>query len=112
MAPRWLRKTGRVIVWPVTAPVDALAKRAGRKAVDGAAAHVTDTLTQEIPQMDSKSIFKSKTFWFNVLSAAAEVSGALTGVVPPGTLTLIVNGINVGLRLLSDRPAHLITPKP
>jgi hypothetical protein len=113
MVPRWLRRTGRIVAWPVTAPVDALARRVGTKAVEGAIDRITEVVAphQETP-MPSKSLFTSRVFWFNVLTAAAEVSGALTGVVSPGTLTLIVNGINIGLRLITTRPVHLTPPPP
>lgn len=56
----------------------------------------------------SKSLFKSKTFWFNVLSAAAELSGVLP--LPAGVSTLVVNVVNIGLRLLTETPVH-VAPK-
>lgn len=54
----------------------------------------------------SKSIFKSKTFWWNVLSAAAEYSQILP--LPPGVAVLIANGINIALRLITKEPVHVV----
>jgi len=53
----------------------------------------------------SKSLFKSKTFWFNVLTASA----ALTGVIPlaPEYTATIVGVINVLLRLVTEKPVHI-----
>lgn len=52
--------------------------------------------------------WKSKTLWFNVLTAAA----SLAGVVPmdPATLVLVTSGINFGLRLITGQPITF-TPK-
>jgi len=59
----------------------------------------------------SKSLFKSRIFWANILSAAAELSGALTGFVPPGALTLVTNVINIALRLVTSQPVTIM-PAP
>jgi hypothetical protein len=59
----------------------------------------------------SKSLFKSRIFWANILSAAAELSGALTGFLPPGALTLATNVINIALRLVTAQ-AVTIMPTP
>lgn len=56
----------------------------------------------------SKSIFKSKTFWFNILTIAAEVAQVLP--IPPGTLTVIAAVINVGLRTVTTDPVHVKAP--
>lgn len=60
----------------------------------------------------SKSIFSSKTVWVNVLSAAIELSGALHGVIAPGTLTIVVNVLNVLLRLVTKDAVHVMPPTP
>ena len=57
----------------------------------------------------SRSLFTSKTFWLNVLTASVEVTGALSGVIPPGALTLVLAGLNVGIRLITKGPVHLLT---
>lgn len=57
----------------------------------------------------SKSLFKSKTFWINVLSAGLELTQVLP--IPPGYLLIATNVINVGLRLLTTEPVHLVAPK-
>ena len=53
----------------------------------------------------SKSLFKSKTFWFNALTASA----ALTGVIQlaPEYTATIVGVINVLLRLVTEKPVHI-----
>jgi hypothetical protein len=56
----------------------------------------------------SKSLFKSRIFWANLLSAMAELSGVLTGFVPPGALTLATNFINVALRIVTSQPVTVL----
>ncbi len=55
--------------------------------------------------MKQKSIFKSKTFWVQVLSIAA----AVTGVVPLGaeTTAIVVGLINIALRAVTKDPVHV-----
>jgi len=48
-----------------------------------------------------KKLWKSKTFWFQLLSAGAAVAGVIP--LPPETLAVIVGLINIGLRLVTDR---------
>ena len=55
----------------------------------------------------SKSLFKSKTFWFNILTAAAELSQVLP--IPPGILVIVASVINVGLRVVTDKPVHVVS---
>ena len=57
----------------------------------------------------SRSLFVSKTFWLNVLTAAVEVTGALSSVIPPGALTLVLAGLNVAIRIITDGPVHVLT---
>lgn len=57
----------------------------------------------------SKSLFASKTFWFNVVTAAIELSGVLP--VPPGISALVISVGNVALRLLTTTPAHVVAAK-
>ena len=52
-----------------------------------------------------KSIFASKTFWFNVLTAGVELTGVLP--LPAGTVALIAAVANIGLRFLSSQPVSL-----
>lgn len=61
----------------------------------------------------SKSLFASKVFWFNALSATAEVIQLVskTQVVPPGTIAIVSGFVNIGLRLLTDQPVHLVAPE-
>lgn len=56
----------------------------------------------------SKSLFKSRIFWANALSAMAELSGALSGFIPPGALTLATNVINIALRLVTSQPVTVL----
>jgi len=57
----------------------------------------------------SRSLFVSKTFWLNFLTAAVEVTGALSDVIPPGALTLVLAGLNVAIRIITDGPVHVLT---
>jgi len=54
-----------------------------------------------------KSIFKSKTFWFNVLSIAATV----TGVLPLGAevSTVVVGCLNIALRAITKDPVSIVS---
>lgn len=54
---------------------------------------------------DMKSIFTSKTFWFNFLTGAASI----VGIIPldPHITGLVVGVINVGLRFVTDQPVSL-----
>jgi hypothetical protein len=54
----------------------------------------------------SKSILKSKVFWINVLSAAAELAGIIP--LPGGTALIIANILNIALRFVTTGPTHLI----
>ena len=57
----------------------------------------------------SRSLFTSKTFWLNVLTASVEVTGALSGIIPRGALTLVLAGLNVAIRLVTKGPVHVLT---
>ena len=57
----------------------------------------------------SRSLFVSKTFWLNFLTAAVEVTGALSDVIPPGALTLVLAGLNVAIRIITHGPVHVLT---
>ena len=54
----------------------------------------------------SKSMFKSKVFWFNVLTAAAELTAVLP--LPPGTVILVSSLVNIGLRFVTEKPVHVV----
>ena len=54
----------------------------------------------------SKSILKSKVFWINVLSAAAELAGIIP--LPGGTALIVANILNIALRFVTTGPTHLI----
>jgi hypothetical protein len=58
----------------------------------------------------SKSLFKSKTFWFNIFTAAAELTQVLP--LPAGYLTIAAAVINVGLRMTTETPVHVVDPRP
>jgi hypothetical protein len=53
----------------------------------------------------NKSILKSKTFWFQVLSIAAAVSGVIP--VDAETGAIIVGLINVALRAITREPVSI-----
>ena len=56
----------------------------------------------------SKSLFRSRVFWFNVLTAGAELTQVLP--LPAGALTLAASLINIALRFVTSKPVHLVTP--
>jgi hypothetical protein len=53
----------------------------------------------------SKSIIKSRTFWFQVLSIAAAVSGVIP--VDAETGAIIVGLINIALRAITREPVSV-----
>lgn len=58
----------------------------------------------------SKSLFQSKTFWFNVVMAVLELSQVLP--IPAGTLLVVTTAANIVLRLFfTDQAAHVSAPK-
>lgn len=67
------------------------------------------TASYERSHRVSKSLFASKTFWFNIVTAAVELSGVLP--IPPGVAAAVVGIGNVVIRLLTDQPVHVL-PKP
>jgi hypothetical protein len=52
-----------------------------------------------------KALWRSRTFWFQVLSAAAALSGVIP--IPAEVLAVVVGVINVGLRLVTDEPVSV-----
>ena len=59
----------------------------------------------------NKKLWKSKTFWFQILSGAA----ALSGVVPlaPEHVAIVTAIINIGLRFVTNQPVSIgrgVTP--
>lgn len=56
----------------------------------------------------SKSLFVSKTFWFNLVTATVELTGVLP--IPQGTAAGILAVGNVALRLLTNQPVHIVDP--
>lgn len=67
-----------------------------------------DTRTTKGSDM-SKSLFASKTFWFNALTAVAELTQVLP--LPVGTVAVIATVVNVGLRFVTDTPVHILPKK-
>jgi hypothetical protein len=63
--------------------------------------------------MYSKSIFKSRTFWTNLLGGIAEGVQVFAPIlpVPPGTIGMVIAGVNIVLRRLTDEPVHVVTPR-
>ena len=63
------------------------------------------------PEMETKSVLKSKTVWTNVLVVAAGVATFLAGheviAAYPAVvsiLTVVVGGLNVALRFITSQP--------
>jgi hypothetical protein len=61
-------------------------------------------------RMSGKPFWKSRTIWINAITAAVELSGALTGLLPPGALQLVTNVLNIALRLITNQPVTVRTP--
>ena len=58
--------------------------------------------------MKPKSIWKSKTFWMQVLSIAASVSGVIPPtLMAPETTAIVVGLINIALRAATTDPVYL-----
>lgn len=55
--------------------------------------------------MKAKNLFKSKTFWMQVLSIAAAVSGVIP--MAPETTAIVVGLINIALRAVTKDPVHI-----
>ncbi len=55
--------------------------------------------------MKPKNLFKSKTFWMQVLSIAAAVSGVIP--LAPETTAIVVGLINIALRAVTKTPVHI-----
>ena len=54
----------------------------------------------------SKSLWKSKVFWFNVIVAAQELLQVLP--LPPGAVAIGATVINIGLRVVTDKPVTVL----
>lgn len=64
--------------------------------------------------MDSKPIWKTKTFWLGLGATALDVAQVLTGthLVPEGSLTAATAILAVVLRRYSSGdPVHVVTPR-
>jgi|TARA_R110000744_G_scaffold44234_1_gene98792 hypothetical protein len=57
-------------------------------------------LHQTIEEATVKKLYRSKTMWFQLLTIAAAISGAVP--LPPDVTAVIVAAINVGLRLVTS----------
>ena len=64
--------------------------------------------------LDAKSIFTSKTFWFNTLSILAVVLATMAGWEELKSdapyLMALVNVINIVLRLITKQPVTILPP--
>lgn len=63
---------------------------------------------------ETKSIFASKTFWFNLLSGVATVASMSGTVLPPNAAPYIgaVSAVaNIGLRFVTDTPVSIAGAK-
>lgn len=60
-----------------------------------------------------KSIWQSKVFWFNLVSILLEVAQMITqyNVLPPGTVLIIVNVLNILLRFIT-KDVVMLTGEP
>jgi|TARA_R110002020_G_scaffold59400_1_gene161930 hypothetical protein len=63
-------------------------------------------IAEDIPM--TKNIFASKTLWFNLLTAVAELIGVLP--LAPGTAIIAAAIVNCGLRIVTAQGVHLRQP--
>lgn len=60
-------------------------------------------------EVETKSIFKSKVFWVNVLTGIGTIAGL--GIFPPAVMVYVpaVQAVvNIGLRLITNQPVHVM----
>ena len=62
--------------------------------------------------MDTKSIFKSKTFWANVLFVAVALAKHFGvdqdgATLDEGTIAALIGAANIGLRIVTSQGVHL-----
>jgi len=55
----------------------------------------------------TKSLFLSKTFWFNVVTVCIELSGVLP--IPAGITSMIVGIGNIALRTITNQAIHVVS---
>ena len=65
-----------------------------------------DKLLSLMEDANVKSLWASKTFWFNLLTAGSELAGVLP--LPPGTAVIAGSLINIGLRMVTDKPVSIL----
>jgi len=51
----------------------------------------------------SKSFWKSKTLWFNVLAGSAAFFGQVPDILPQEALIPTLTGLNIALRLITNQ---------
>jgi hypothetical protein len=60
----------------------------------------------------AKNIFKSKTFWFNIVTTAVHLaSGKLGFELPEEVSVPVITLGNAGLRLLTKEPVQVVSDK-
>lgn len=80
--PRWLRKVGHVVAWPV----DALGRRLGAQAVDGVLAHVNEAIAPPKEQPMVKN-------WQTSLGGVAAILTIVAKAVSGGDITATDIGV-------------------
>lgn len=64
-----------------------------------------DRVADLMQEATVKSLWQSKTLWFNLLSAVLEVMQLVTQyqLLPPGISTVVVNIVNIALRMVTTQ---------
>lgn len=65
-----------------------------------------DRVGESMQEATVKKLWHSRTFWFNLLSSLVEVVQLVAQyhLLPPGVTTILVNLINIWLRMVTDEP--------
>jgi hypothetical protein len=101
------RKVLRAVASPVTVPAKKVARGIQYVRASHRLDRVTDLIHTTTTEPMGKSLFKSKTFWVNVLFALADVAEVLP--IPEDYRLPALGIINIALRLLTAEPIAVIT---
>lgn len=59
---------------------------------------------------ETKSLWKSKTFWFNAITGFVSVVGTVQAIIPPPAMPYVAGVVAIGnvvLRLITNQPVKI-----